>query len=457
MRELLAKIFKQSDEVEDILIHSTDFTEYSQALIHAWLRTLFILGATLIPIFFLLDMVTIPDESRHLLPRFGIYRAVSTGIVILQFIIIIRTSPSKYSFLHGYVFSFIVSLAIVLMTMDLGGFDSSYYAGLNLVIIAVNLLLPWKAFHSALNGTLTILMYLIINFLFGGNFQIKTLIGNLYFMSSTVIIAASINHVKYVLIQKDFANRMSLKQARDALWSEMEVAKRIQTALVPPNTTVGHYEIAAVMIPAAEVGGDYYDIIPTTADPWVMIGDVSGHGVESGLIMMMTQTSVRTILARTPQVEPSKLLIHLNKVIKENISKLNVDRYLTITAINLKENEITYAGSHQDLLVYRKAEHKIESIPSYGTWVGMLDDVDEYMKDRTLPIYKGDMVLLFTDGVTEIGFEQKNMYGQERLERCFLENINLPLKEIIDRIVQDALNFCPNQEDDITIVIVRRI
>ncbi|MCX7999033.1 MAG: SpoIIE family protein phosphatase, partial [Leptospiraceae bacterium] len=310
---------------------------------------------------------------------------------------------------------------------------------------------------SALNGTLTIVMYLIINFLFGGNFQIKTLFGNLYFMSSTVIIAASINHVKYVLIQKDFANRMSLKQARDALWSEMEVAKRIQTALVPPNTTVGHYEIAAVMIPAAEVGGDYYDIIPTTADPWVMIGDVSGHGVESGLIMMMTQTSVRTILARTPQVEPSKLLIHLNKVIKENISKLNVDRYLTITAINLKENEITYAGSHQDLLVYRKAEHRIESVPSYGTWVGMLDDVDEYMKDRTLPIYQGDMVLLFTDGVTEIGFEQKNMYGQERLEKCFLENINLPLKEIIDKIIQDALNFCPNQEDDITIVIVRRI
>ena len=457
MKQIIAKIFKQPEEVESILTQSTDFLEYSQALIHAWLRTLFILGATLIPIFYILDMFTIPDESRNLLPRFAIYRIVSTSVVIIQFFIIIRTLPSQYSFIHGYIFNIVVSLAIILMTKDLGGFDSSYYAGLNLVIIAVNLLLPWKAFHSALNGSLTILLYLIINSFFGGEFQTKILIGNLYFMSSTVIIAASINHVKYVLIQKDFENRKSLKQARDSLWSEMEVAMRIQTSLVPPDTKIGVYEIAAIMKPAAEVGGDYYDIIQTTSDPWVMIGDVSGHGVESGLIMMMTQTSVRTILARTPQIEPSKLLVLLNKVIKENISKLNVDRYLTITAINLKENEITYAGSHQDLLVYRKNQNKIESVPSYGTWVGMLDDVDDYMKDRSLPINEGDMVLLFTDGITEIGFEQKNMYGQERLEKCFLENIHLPLRTIIDKIVEDALTFCPKQEDDITIVIVRRV
>lgn len=457
MKQLIAEIFKQPEEVEHTLTHSTNFIEYSRALIHAWLRTLFILGASLIPIFYLLDILTIPNEARYLLPRFALYRIVSTFLILVQFIALTQTKPSVYSCVHGYIFNVIVSIAITLMTKDLGGFDSSYYAGLNLVVIAVNLLLPWKAIHSALNGSLTIFIYLIVNFLFGGAFQVKTLVNNLYFMVSTVIIAASINYLKYSLIYDNFKSRNELKQARDALWSEMEVAMRIQTALVPPDTKIGSYEIAAIMKPAAEVGGDYYDIIETTAEPWVMIGDVSGHGVESGLIMMMTQTSVRTVLARTPKIEPSKLLVLLNKVIKENISKLNVDRYLTITAINLKENELIYAGSHQDLLVYRKAENKIESVPSYGTWVGMLDDVDPYMQDRSLPIHQGDMVLLFTDGVTEIGYQQGNMYGQERLEKCFFKNIHLPLKEIIDKIMEDVFNFCPDQQDDITIVIFRKI
>ena len=91
-------------------------------------------------------------------------------------------------------------------------------------------------------------------------------------MLSTVVIAASINHVKYVLIRKEFESRKSLKEARDALWSEIEIAKRIQTALTPPNDIIGGYEISGAMLPATEVGGDYYDIIRTNKNPWVMIG-----------------------------------------------------------------------------------------------------------------------------------------------------------------------------------------
>jgi serine phosphatase RsbU (regulator of sigma subunit) len=386
-----------------------------------------------------------------------LYRFISTAIIVTQIIIIINTKHSKFSFLHGYVFNFSVSLAIVLMTVDLGGFNSSYYAGLNLVIIAVNILLPWKALHSFLNGMFTIFLYVGLNLVFKHEFDWKNLIGNLYFMSSTVIISASINHVKFVLIQKDFDSRKSLKAARDALWGEMEIAKQIQTALTPPDKVMGGFEVAAVMIPAESVGGDYYDIVETNTRPWVMIGDVSGHGVESGLIMMMTQTSIRTILAENSAILPSKLLVHLNKVIKENIALLKVDRYLTATAISIGENEITYAGSHQDLLIYREKSEKLETFPSFGTWVGMLDDVEDYMQDRSIQLEIGDMVLLFTDGVTEIGFSNKNMFGQERLEESFKKYAKLPIKDVLKNIIKDALTFCPQQEDDITLVIFRKV
>jgi phosphoserine phosphatase RsbU/P len=453
----ISKIFKSNIDLDEVLVTAENFADYQNALIHSWLRTLFILGATLVPVFFLLDFITIPEEHISLLPRFGLYRALSTLLIVIQFIVITKTKPNHFNYLHGYLFNVAVSLAIVLMTVHLGGFESSYYAGLNLVVIAVNLLLPWKAIHSFFNGFLTIALYVGFNAFSDQNIDPKVLINNLYFMSSTVIIASSINHVKYILIQKDFDSRRSLKAARDSLWSEMEVATQIQTALVPPNFRNAGYEIATKMIPADQVGGDYCDIIHNGDETWVMIGDVSGHGVESGLIMMMTQTSIRTILTENPNIKPSELLIYLNKVIIENIALLKVDRYLTLTAIHLRKDEIVYAGSHQDLIVKRDGKDKLETYPTVGTWIGMLDDVSVYMQDRTLPINKGDTILLFTDGITEIGFGEKDMYGQWRLEESFIKNAHLSLTELIDKMIADALDHKTVQEDDISLLVFRKL
>lgn len=232
------------------------FPDYLDSLLHSWLKILTALGFTLFPIFFILDIFIIPSDEKYLLPWFAAYRLATTGFIIIQYFLISKLKASRYSFIHGYLFTLAASLAIVLMTVNLGGFNSSYYAGLNLVIIAVNLLLPWKAIHSALNGLATVLLYLILNAIWGKDFHLYNLINNFYFLSSTVIIATSINHVKYVLVRKEFESRKSLQEARDALWSEMEVAKRIQTALTPPDDKVGGYEISATMLPATEVGGD---------------------------------------------------------------------------------------------------------------------------------------------------------------------------------------------------------
>ncbi|HMV43468.1 MAG TPA: SpoIIE family protein phosphatase [Leptospiraceae bacterium] len=433
------------------------FSDYLDFILHSWLKILTILGFTLVPIFFILDIFIIPSEAKYLLPKFAAYRVTATAIVILQYVLIRKTKPSKFSLLHGYAFTFFVSLAIILMTVDLGGFNSSYYAGLNLVIIAVNLLLPWRAIHSALNGFITVVFYVIFNAIWGKDFYIYNLVNNLYFMLSTVVIAASINHVKYVLIQKEFESRKSLKEARDALWSEMEVAKRIQTSLTPPDDKLGGYEISAIMLPATEVGGDYYDIIRTNKNPWVMIGDVSGHGVESGLIMMMAQTSVRTIISKNAEEKPSQVLVELNKVIKENIALLKVERYMTITAISLSNEGMTYAGSHQDIIVYRNKTKTIETFPTYGTWVGMLDDVEVFMQNHTLKLESGDLALLFTDGITELDYQGKEMFGQERLKESLLKYNQLSGREIIQKIVEEALSTAKSQDDDISLVLLKKV
>ena len=115
------------------------------------------------------------------------------------------------------------------MTVDLGGFNSSYYAGLNLVIIGVNLLLPWKAIHSAANGFIIIFMYMFLNIVSGQSYDARILTNNLFFLCATAIIAVSINNVKYKLVKKEFDLLVELKRLETpsgVRWSLQNAYKR---------------------------------------------------------------------------------------------------------------------------------------------------------------------------------------------------------------------------------------
>ena len=237
-----------------------NFDQYLNSILHEWLKTLTTLAYILVPVFFFLDYFIMPSE---LIPRFGIYRLISTLIVVAQYFIIRNTRPSQYSYFHGYFIAINVGGIIALMTVDLGGFNSSYYAGLNLVIIGVILLVPWNIVHSTINSVLIISLYLIFNFVASKDYNASILINNLFFLCSTAIMAVSINYVKHKLVKKEFMLMVELRKARDAIWSEMELAKRIQTALLPDEEKISGFEVSAMMVPAKEVGGDYYDIIET--------------------------------------------------------------------------------------------------------------------------------------------------------------------------------------------------
>jgi serine phosphatase RsbU (regulator of sigma subunit) len=434
---------------------SEKFDDYLNSIIHAWLKTLTTFAFTLVPIFFILDYFTMPEE---LLPRFGVYRLVPTIIVIIQFFIIRETKPSKFSYLHGYLISLIVAGMITMMTIDLGGFNSRYYAGLNLVIIGVILLLPWRVLHSAINSIIIISMYVGFNFIAGKPYNSSILINNLFFLCSTGILAVSINYVKHRLVKQEFFLLVELKKARDAIWSEMELAKRIQTALLPDQEKISGYEIAAKMVPAKEVGGDYYDIIETNnGDKWVTIGDVSGHGVDSGLIMMMAQTSIVSMVNNSINPKPSKILDSVNMVIRENISRLGSDHYMTLMALKFNESKMVLAGKHQDVIIYRAHLNKTQVIQTQGTWLGIADNIQNLQKDMCIELNDGDIVLLFTDGITEASNKMGKMYGQIRLEQALDQYADLPIIKLRDKIISDVLNFQEEQMDDLTLVVVKKV
>lgn len=429
---------------------------YIDGLIHDWSKTLTVLGFTLIPIFYVLDVFMMPGE---LLTRFAFYRLAVTAIIIGQFFFLRLTRPRGRSHLHGYFFSVVAGSMIALMTTDLGGFNSTYYAGLNLVLIAANLLLPWAALHSAINSAMIIGLYVGLNLLVPQSEPVRSeiLINNLYFLCSTSVIAVSINHVKQKLITQEFHLRTDLAAARDALWGEMEVAKRIQTSLLPRVEQLGDYRVAATMLPADEVGGDYYDVISSPhGESWVCIGDVSGHGVESGLIMMMTQTSILTAVNRAPGQRPAEILASANAVLKTNISRLGVDRYVTCLAVRLSENAITFSGKHPDGFIYRARTGTIDAVTTDGVWLGVVDEVAPYLTDEALPMEEDDVLLLYTDGVTEAMNARRELFGEERLKEALQASARLDVAEIVGEVERRVRAFMARQRDDLTVVAVKR-
>ncbi|MFC1543162.1 PP2C family protein-serine/threonine phosphatase [Candidatus Neomarinimicrobiota bacterium] len=440
---------------ESFEFEAGEFGKYRDGLIHDWLKTMVTIGFTLIPLFFILDFFTMP---RELLSRFGIYRLTCTVILILQYISIRRSKPGILSSFQAYFASFVVAGMIAGMTVDLGGFDSRYYAGLNLAIIGVNITMPWRAINSALNCTIIIGLYCILNIVSGQNFDYSILTNNLFFLSATAVLAVSINHLRYKLIEKEFYLLIELKKARDALWSEMELAKRIQTALLPENKQIQGFEITAAMFPAIEVGGDYYDIIETdSGDRWVTIGDVSGHGVDSGLIMMMAETSILSRVSCLPETTPTAVIESVNRVIRENISRLGSDHFMTLMAIRIDGSQMTMAGKHQDMIVYRSKLNQTEVIPTIGTWIGISDNIDRYLEDKTVDFSPGDIVLLFTDGITEATNQDGEMYGQARLEQALNQFADLPIGKLMNNIIREVERFQAEQLDDMTLIVLKKL
>ncbi len=255
-----------------------------------------------------------------------------------------------------------------------------------------------------------------------------------------------------------------LEKARDTIWGEMELARKMQTILIPEQPRMEGYEIAGYMAPAELVGGDYYDIINAAGMDWVVIGDVSGHGVPAGIIMMMVQTSIHTVLAGNPSIRPSDLLERVNAVITDNIQKLREDKYMTITVIAcLSNGSLCASGLHQDILIYRSRSNKVETVKTCGILLGLRDIIEYVPDNRELGLERNDVMILYTDGITESWRKgsrrnhrnpRADMFGQERLAGILSRYSSGSPGDIRDAILDELQGY--HRTDDVTMVIIRK-
>lgn len=261
------------------------------------------------------------------------------------------------------------------------------------------------------------------------------------------------------------AMNQNLIETRDSLWGEMQLAKKIQTVLLPEKPAINGYEISTYMKTANDVGGDYYDIINAGNMDWIIIGDVSGHGVSAGVVMMMVQTSINTIIMDKPDMPPSEVLVRVNKTIYRNLQRLEEDKYMTITAIAAhKDGNFVFSGLHLYILVYRKNRKEVDLLGTKGMWLGIWNDIGHTLANDKFCMEPGDTILLYTDGITEAwkkGSVRDNrnmefeMFGIERLKNILKMDGDKSLLDIKNEIITslDDDYVC---QDDVTIVLIRR-
>jgi serine phosphatase RsbU (regulator of sigma subunit) len=279
-----------------------------------------------------------------------------------------------------------------------------------------------------------------------------------WMISLVIALITTIQRLRHLTTNQELLVKqrtMELDQALSELFGEMELAKKIQTALLPVSPSIRGCEVAASMEPAELVGGDYYDIITTPKGDWIIIGDVSGHGVSAGLIMMMAQTAVATAIKQDLSVTPPELLAVVNSTLIENIRRLGEQKYMTMSVVfrDLK-GIFHFAGLHQDILVFRAASKEVESIATSGVWLGLVEELESSLPPGNFKLNKGDSLLLYTDGITESLTGDGEMLDTEGLAEILKSSHSL---KTADEGLKFITNSVENREidDDLTVILIR--
>jgi sigma-B regulation protein RsbU (phosphoserine phosphatase) len=242
----------------------------------------------------------------------------------------------------------------------------------------------------------------------------------------------------------------------EAARQENEIASRVQAAILPGEVDVEGLAISAVMLPAEVVGGDYYDIIPVEDGCWLAIGDVAGHGLSAGVIMLMIQSSVQSLVRLSPRANPRDLVCALNSALYENVhNRMKRDEHVTFCLARYSpDGRIVFAGAHENILICR-ANGQCESIPPNGVWLGILEDISTVTPETAVQLGPGDLMLLFSDGVIEADDGARKRFGFERLQELLVTNRERSPQEIRDAIVDAVLRWGGRPDDDVTLLVVR--
>ncbi|MFZ5892468.1 MAG: SpoIIE family protein phosphatase [Myxococcota bacterium] len=266
--------------------------------------------------------------------------------------------------------------------------------------------------------------------------------------------------VKRARLLRELLQQHTLRERaeREQLQSELVIACRIQTSILPRDISIEGLQIAASMLPATEIGGDYYDVVPRADGCWLGIGDVAGHGLQSGLVMLMIQSMISTLARLDAPPSPAEIICAVNRALYENVrGRLRQDEHATLCLFRYhRDGALTFAGGHEDALIYRAATNTVESLSNRGPWVGGVSELNNVEQGHQ-HLQPGDVLLLYTDGVIEAHNVSHEPFGSDRLIALLQREGREPVERIREHIFETILAWSPTVQDDITVLVARHV
>ena len=263
--------------------------------------------------------------------------------------------------------------------------------------------------------------------------------------------------VKNQELIESFENLRRTTSAKERMESELNIGRDIQMSMLPLEFPAfpdrSEFDVHATLVPAREVGGDFYDFFLVDEDRFCLcIGDVSGKGVPAALFMAVTKTLIKSRASN--DFSPASILTHVNNEIsRQNEASMFVTIFLG--TLDLRSGSFTYTNAgHNPPYVKSKVGDVIRLDQRHGPVIGALEDM-VYGEDR-ITLSGGDMLLLYTDGVTEAMNAEGELYEEHRLVDVLARELTT-VESMVGETVDDVWRFQGDaqQADDVTILAAR--
>jgi sigma-B regulation protein RsbU (phosphoserine phosphatase) len=261
-------------------------------------------------------------------------------------------------------------------------------------------------------------------------------------------------------------NLLQTAAEKKRLEEELRIARQIQMSLLPRGPVdVAGLGVTALCVPAREVGGDYYDFFPLDKERLgVLIADVAGKGTSAALYMAELKGLVLS-LSKIYE-SPRQLLIEANRILSENLDSRS---FITMTyaVLDLGRSVMTYARAGHTPLIYFPASTggkpaAAQVLVPNGMVVGLridgaVEKFDELLEEKEIKLHVGDVIVFYTDGITEAMNSSSDLFGESRLSRIVEEHGHLDSGELRERILREIEAFVgsADQHDDMTMILIK--
>jgi serine phosphatase RsbU (regulator of sigma subunit) len=268
-------------------------------------------------------------------------------------------------------------------------------------------------------------------------------------------LAASFN-----LMSRGIQQLMREQAEKERLEEELRIARQIQMSLLPGEglVSVPGIRIAALCLPAAEVGGDYYDLLPLGPTRMgVLVADVSGKGTSAALYMAELKGLVLS-LSRIYD-SPARLLCEANRILGAH---MDARSFVTMTyaVVDTAVRRMRYARAGHNPMIHLRARTGRTAIlapPGLGLGLDPGDRFDAILEENEVPLEPGDFFLFFTDGLSEAMNAGSELFGEGRLRKILEDSGSLGSEELRERILEEVRRFVGDAlpHDDMTLVVLK--